>query len=353
MPRDHNVNGIFRGFKYRNGQRTETESIVFTMRRKRAVADLHPDERIPVEIDGDPTDVLEVPLFEAPRPIPVRPFSNETLADLGATPFEFSERIRPAEPGYGIGHPDVTVGTFGLAVKWGPTDAWRIVSNNHVIANSNAAQLGDFIRQPGTYDGGTTADRIGRLEAFAKINFEGDSGKSKPRLARAFWQAIRFLGNTPSRMVGCDNRVHVGPQSIEQPQQNLVDVAVGEPTDQALISTLIAGIGQPVDIRRVTLGTLTTKKGRTTEITKLVCDGVDGTFRVQYGGGRIGAFQQTDIYVAEDGGEGSAGGDSGSAILSRDGSIWYSLLFAGGGGRTLGNQALNCASVLGNGLRLS
>ena len=353
MPRDHNVNGVFRGFKYRNGRRTDAECIVFTMRRKRAVADLHPDERIPIEIDGEPTDVLEVPMFEAPRPIPPRPRAA-LMSDAPIGPQAFTERIRPAEPGYGVSHPDVTVGTFGLAVKWGPTDDWRILSNNHVLANSNDASIGDFIRQPGTHDGGTTTDRIGRLLAFATLNFEGAiPGKPKAALGRLAFKTMRFLWDTGARAVGCSNRLFVHAMSVDQPTPNLVDVALGEPTDQALISTLVDGIGQPREIRRVTLGTLTAKKGRTTEITRLVCDGVDGTFRVQYGGGRIGAFQQTDIYVAEDGGEGSAGGDSGSAILSRDGSIWYSLLFAGGGGRTLWNQALNCASVLGNGLRLS
>ena len=53
-------------------------SIVFTVNRKRPLTQLAPDERLPNEIDGEPTDVVQVPYFEAPRPIPPRQFSNDT-----------------------------------------------------------------------------------------------------------------------------------------------------------------------------------------------------------------------------------------------------------------------------------
>ena len=275
--------------------------------------------------------------------------------DLGAAPFQFTQRVRPAEPGYSVGHPQVTAGTFGLAVKWGPTDDWWVLSNNHVLANSNGAAPGDFIRQPGTHDGGTTADRIAHLEAFATINFEGASGKKNvqdlaaaaavPRaVARAWWATFRGTANVGAWLTRCPFRLELRARGLTQPTPNLVDVAIAKPLNQRLISTVIGDIGQPREIQQVGLGTLTTKKGRTTEITRLICDGVDGTIRVQYGGGRLAAFHHQDLYRAEDGGEGSAGGDSGSAIVSRDGAIWYSLLFAGGGGLTVGNRALDCAA---------
>jgi hypothetical protein len=52
------------------------------------------------------------------------------------------------------------------------------MSNNHVLANSNAAQPGDPIWQPGKYDGGGSADQIATLEQFIPIGFPGDTPPS-------------------------------------------------------------------------------------------------------------------------------------------------------------------------------
>src|SRR5207247_727532 len=48
-----------------------------------------------------------------------------------------------------------------------------VLSNNHVLANSNDASIGDPALQPGPFDGGTSADRIGTLFAFQSIDFSG------------------------------------------------------------------------------------------------------------------------------------------------------------------------------------
>ncbi len=54
-----------------------------------------------------------------------------------------TERHRPAPGGVSIGHHEITAGTFGCLVrKNGHT---LILSNNHVLANSNDAQIGDPI----------------------------------------------------------------------------------------------------------------------------------------------------------------------------------------------------------------
>ena len=45
-----------------------------------------------------------------------------------------------------------------------------ILSNNHVLANSNLAALGDPILQPGRVDGGTfPSNKIATLERFVEI----------------------------------------------------------------------------------------------------------------------------------------------------------------------------------------
>jgi len=47
-----------------------------------------------------------------------------------------------------------------------------MLSNNHVLANSNAAKKGDAILQPGSADGGSKT--VARLECFIPIQMKED-----------------------------------------------------------------------------------------------------------------------------------------------------------------------------------
>jgi hypothetical protein len=80
-----------------------------------------------------------------------------------------AHRWRPAPGAVSIGHIDITAGTLGCLVT--RNDQLFILSNNHVLANTNAAKRGDPIIQPGRYDGGTSSDQIATLEDFISINF--------------------------------------------------------------------------------------------------------------------------------------------------------------------------------------
>src|SRR5262245_55388908 len=81
-----------------------------------------------------------------------------------------TQRQRPAPAGYSVGHPQVTAGTIGARVRDALGRVY-ILSNNHVLANSNNAQLGDPAYQPGVFDGGTAADQIATLSDFQTITF--------------------------------------------------------------------------------------------------------------------------------------------------------------------------------------
>ena len=81
-------------------------------------------------------------------------------------------RRRPAPMGYSVGHPAITAGSIGARVVDGSGNVY-VLSNNHVLANSNDASIGDPALQPGPFDGGTSADRIGTLFAFQSIDFSG------------------------------------------------------------------------------------------------------------------------------------------------------------------------------------
>jgi hypothetical protein len=67
-----------------------------------------------------------------------------------------------------VAHVQTTAGTIGAFVeKNGMT---YILSNNHVLARSNAAQHNDVIVQPGPFDGGVhPRDAISRLSGWVPI----------------------------------------------------------------------------------------------------------------------------------------------------------------------------------------
>jgi hypothetical protein len=92
---------------------------------------------------------------------------------IDAQPHRF--RIRPAPGGVSVAHFQVTAGTIGcLSIgRTAPSNTrLMILSNNHVLVNSNSAVFGDCICQPGPADGGRCPqDQIAILERFGPINF--------------------------------------------------------------------------------------------------------------------------------------------------------------------------------------
>lgn len=72
------------------------------------------------------------------------------------------QRIRPSPGGVSIGHYMITAGTLGCLVQ-DTSGLQHILSNNHVLANSNNARQSDPIYQPGPHDGGTSKDEIAKL----------------------------------------------------------------------------------------------------------------------------------------------------------------------------------------------
>lgn len=224
-------------------------------------------------------------------------------------------RIRPAPGGVSIGHCKVTAGTLGCLAR-GRSGTRRnrllLLSNNHVIANSNSARFGDPIIQPGRYDGGNcpTKDRIAILERFVPIRFGGPTnyvdcatGWCWPKLVRRelIYRSsggLRLFRISP-RVVRCARCMCVG------------------------------------------------KTGRTTQLTRGYVTDCSATLKVNYGRGRVALFRD-QIVIRGVGGNFSAGGDSGSVVWSWDRyRTPVGLLFAGGGGYTIANKMTRVVSALG------
>ncbi len=306
-----NVVAVGVGYKITAGQKTSNLSIVCSVTQKKAASQLSSQDMIPKTLEDTPTDVVQTGIIRA---LPSR-----------------TDKIRPAPGGVSIGHRDITAGTLGCLVK--KNDQIFILSNNHVLANSNQAAIGDPILQPGPYDGGSYPDaHIADLEDFVQINFIGlpDDCPIANTIADFLNRIANLLGS------------HVRLQAInQQALDNLVDAAIARPLNPDDVSHEILEIGQIQGSAVAELGMAIKKSGRTTGLTTGVVEQVDVSVNVQYGEGKIASF--TDQLMA---GAMSQGGDSGSAVLN-DSNQLVGLLFAGSDTTTVINRIQNVFSALG------
>ncbi|MFH1641789.1 MAG: hypothetical protein ABIC04_02725, partial [Nanoarchaeota archaeon] len=98
-----------------------------------------------------------------------------------------TEKQRPAPGGVSVGHYLITAGTIGTVIYQAnePAKAY-ILSNNHVLANSNVANIGDPILQPGPHDGGElVTDQIATLTDFEPLDFIGGINYIDAAIAQA------------------------------------------------------------------------------------------------------------------------------------------------------------------------
>jgi len=290
------------------GQPTGEPALLLLVTHKVPKEALSKADLVPSKLEGMQTDVLAI---------------GEPIAGGGEPPEagiqSLAKRIRPAEGGYSVGHFKITAGTIATCVYdilpggtisppthgIGVPPRYYILSNNHVLANSNAAALGDPILQPGPFDGGTDpADRIARLSRFIPITFD-------PPVPRAL-------------------------------HRNLVDAAVAQGEFHDL-DREIYWIGYVRGWRlkqNVAVGTVVQKTGRTTNYTTGRITAINATVDVGYGGGRVARFIDQIVTTNI-----SAGGDSGSLVTTLD-DVAVGLLFAGSSVATIVNQIENVRSLL-------
>jgi len=216
------------------------------------------------------------------------PASATTQAGPTGTPIG----PRPAPIGVSTGHPRVTAGTIGCRVKDASGKVYAL-SNNHVYAYENRASIGDDVLQPGTYDGGQDPrDAIGTLSAFEQITFSR-SASNKIDAAIALCPLANLGNGTPAGSYGI-------PSSTTAPAT--VNLAVK-------------------------------KHGRTTGLTLGQVYAINATVDVSYDSGTARFVGQIVITP----GSFSAGGDSGSLIVTQDGNHPVGLLFAGSNSYTIAN----------------
>jgi len=317
--RPPNVIGFGHGVKWTGNQPTGKDALLVFVEQK---LDVPKADRVPAEIAGKQTDVVAIGTVMAQQLLRERA-STEPRDGIGeptqlGSPqravLRFAERdqgrlaeglagqelevgvqalarrARPARGGYSVGHVKITAGTIATCVYdflpgatvnppapgMGTPSKFYVLSNNHVLANSNDASVGDPILQPGPFDGGTDpADRIARLSRFVPITFE-------PPVPRAL-------------------------------HRNLVDAAVAEGEFHDLEREVYwSGVSRGWYQRaRLRVGDRVKKTGRTTNFTLGRVIATNATIDVNYGGGRVARFLDQIVTTNI-----SAGGDSGSLVLS-------------------------------------
>jgi hypothetical protein len=301
-----NVVGYGAGVKWKDGKPTG-EPAVLALVTQKLQADLLVDEDIiPPTIDGVKTDVLAVGSL----------FAGDSFYRLD--PMLVTRKLRPAKGGMSVGHYMITAGTIATLVydilPGGSTNPpssgigipskYYILSNNHVLADSNAARIGDPILQPGPYDGGTINDKIGTLSRYIPIQF--------------------------------------APGVELDRQYNLVDAALAEVSFQDVERDIFSSGPVLGWARRneVYVGQTVKKTGRTTNLTIGRITAIGAVIDVGYGNGRVARFRDQIVTTNM-----IAGGDSGSLVTDIQNRA-VGLAYAGSPVAMIANQIENVRALL-------
>lgn len=238
---------------------------------------------------GVDIDIEELPVMQIQ--------AKRRSAASAATMSQQQARSRPIPGGVEIQPRGASfVGTLGGFVQpiSGPASTVFVLSNNHVLANTNQLPAGTEIAQPFS---SSATDVFARLTSFETIQLASP--------ANPF------------------------------PARNRIDAAIARVTDPAFVQTgSMFGISNYTPSLKAPFpGMTVTKSGRTTGVTNGTVSAirVNGV-RVNYGTSSaplIGTFDGSIQIVGNGGNPFSAGGDSGSFILEKGTGRPVALLFAG------------------------
>jgi len=206
-------------------------------------------------------------------------------------------------------------GTLGSLVTRAGTQF--ILSNNHVLADSDAGSVGDVITQPGLIDTSSPcvaaeASTVAHLSQFINIQ------AANPPADAAIAQVVSGAVDTSGAIIELGDSAPGGVPADEAPSSTVLPVASLVPN-----STAVA------------------KSGRSTGLTCSTIEAIGLTISVQYTKG-LGGPSFTATYtnqVGVNGGTFSAAGDSGSLIVSQASAEPIALLYAGSTMDTIGAPA--------------
>ncbi len=308
MLKKQNVVGVGIGIKFQGGKSTNRPALITFVTNKQPLTALSKDDVVPETIDGVETDVIQIGLPEIQnyREENVKTKESDLMRTLPGN--ELNTKVRPVKGGWSIGHPDITAGTVG-AVVFNRGDSnitkYYILSNNHILANSNSANIGDPILQPGAVDGGSAPDdQVATLSRFVPIDLT--------------------------------------PEIPLEEHNNVVDAAIAEGSLQELDREVYWSgyVKGWVEKDNIEVGETVKKTGRTSGYTTGEILSVDATIDVNFGDNQVARFHDQILTSHM-----SEGGDSGSLVTDMDNRA-VGLLFAGSPEVTILNQIENVRKLL-------
>jgi hypothetical protein len=250
---------------------------------------------VPVEVEVTGELVAQADLFARPAPIGVSSGTERLIVYRG--------------------HLYCTTGTLGARVKDATAFVYAL-SNAHVYA-------GEGSKTSGTVQVGANGDRI---LVPGRVDMTDQACGSQQEIDRA---VIGTLSNYV-------------PIEFSRTANNTVDAAIASTTEVGP-GTPLDGYGVPSSSTvAATLGQAVQKYGRTTGLTTGQVTGLNATVLIRYDKG-LARFVNQIVFTSL-----SAGGDSGSLIVTDDGhNSPVALLFAGGSSSTIGNPIGLVLSALG------
>lgn len=277
-----NVNGVGVGYKWVNGKPTDKKAIIVFVEKKLSknglISKYSSEELIPPEIDGVPTDIIEIGKI---------------------TKQSFKTRVRPLKPGYSCGQQQITAGTIGGFFTDKDGDI-VILSNNHVLANENKAKIGDLIYQPGPADG---------ITDFAFKGWE------QP-LNLPYFATLKAFST-----INANNNLH--DSAIARVHDKIISSGLVDKS-YPITNQTISGYNTP------SINMQVQKFGRTTGLTTGRIIALNASFTIGYDFGNA-RFNGCIVFSSM-----SQGGDSGSIIFDMNMKA-VSLLFAGSPKVTIGS----------------
>lgn len=292
-----NVEGVSRGLKVDEDGNiiSDEEVILVTVKEKKPESELNSQDIVPKSLEGVETIVRDFGSIKA--------HNSED---------QFKDSHRPLRGGASFGYEEETTGTLGMTFI-DEKNRIFLLSNNHVIGDTNSGRIGGRLNQPAFSDCGEDQCYCGTLERYVELNFKDNPISSTNGLfskITSFFNRL-FGGGKKSGVIEVNGNV------------NKVDCALGELAGCSTVLNNVIELGEIQGIREPELGMNIKKVGRTSGVTEGRIIQMDATLHVNFSFGRKAIFEDQIITTPI-----SEPGDSGSVVLDEDNYL-IGLLFSG------------------------
>ncbi len=216
-------------------------------------------------------------------------------------------------------------GTLGSLVTRGGTQF--ILSNNHILARSDAGVVNDAIVQPGLIDT-TTCTTAGTNTVANLTQFFNLETSPAPNIDAAIAQVVSGKVDTTGKIIYLGATVDANNVPVPAAPQSGAGTTVA-------VNRAVAKSGRSTGLTCSTVDAINTN----TSVDYAVnCDGTGKMFTIQY-------TNQIDVL----GGDFSGQGDSGSLIVTQDTATPVALLYAGSDTDTVGNPVADVLNFFKSG----